>query len=202
MLRAAIFAVCSGVLGQIVPAPLQAQQPLGFALGETVTGATQGGNLALRTIDDERLFRDSLFGIRVAEQIETASRALEAENDQLLEELTTREAELTELRSEMTVEAFRAAANAFDVQAETIRRNQAEKRQRLVQFEEAERRRFFAGTSEVLQEVLESVGGQVLIDARAVIIGLPDMDMTEDAIAAMDAALGDGGPAPFPLALP
>lgn len=198
----ACFVACIGAAAFLPAAPVLAQQPLGFALGETVQGGSQTNGLALRTIDDERLFRDSLFGLRVAEQIDAASRTLEEENDQLLEELTAREAELTELRAEMTVEAFRAAANAFDTQAETVRRTQAEKRQRLVQFEESERRRFFSGTSQVLQNVLEQVGGQVLIDARAVIIGLPGMDMTDDAIAAMDAAIGDGGPAPFPLVLP
>ena len=202
MLRAAIFAVFCGAMGQVFPAPLQAQQSLGFALGEAVSGGGASGQLTLRTIDDERLFRGSLFGARVAEEIEAASRSLEAENDRLLEELTAREAELTELRNEMTVEAFRAAANAFDVQAETVRRNQAEKRQRLVQFEESERRRFFSGTPEILQDVLERLGGQVLIDARAVIIGLPEMDMTDEAIAAIDEAIGDGGPAPFPAGLP
>jgi Skp family chaperone for outer membrane proteins len=202
MLRAAGFAVFVGAAGLLFPAPSPAQQTLGFALGETVSGQGAGGQLSVRIIDDERLFRGSLFGERVAAEIEAASRALEAENDRLLEELTAREAELTELRNEMTVEAFRAAANAFDVQAETVRRNQAEKRQRLVQFEESERRRFFSSTPEILQDVLESLGGQVLIDARAVIIGLPEMDMTDEAIAAIDDAIGDGGPAPFPAALP
>ena len=202
MFRAAVFAVCILAVGAVVSPPAQAQQPLGFSLGQAVTGARQGTGLALRTIDDERLFRESLFGQRVAQEIEAASRALEAENDQLLEELTTRENELTELRADMTVEAFRAAANAFDMQAETVRRTQAEKRQRLVQFEESERRRFFGGTADVLQEVLDSVGGQVLIDARAVIIGVPGMDITEAAIAALDESIGDGGPPPFPINLP
>jgi Skp family chaperone for outer membrane proteins len=202
MVRPAAFAVCIVAVGALLSTPVKAQQPLGFALGQAVTGARQGADLALRTIDDERLFRESLFGQRVAQEIEAASRALETENDQLLEELTTRENELTELRADMTVEAFRAAANAFDMQAETVRRTQAEKRQRLVQFEESERRRFFGGTTDVLQEVLESVGGQVLIDARAIIIGVAGMDITDAAIAALDESIGDGGPPPFPINLP
>lgn len=202
MIRAALCVASLGAAAFLPAAPVHGQQSFGFSLGETVGATPNSAGQALRTIDDERLFRDSQFGRRVAEEIETASRALEAENDQLLEELTAREAELTEQRAEMTVEAFRAAANAFDIQAEEIRRSQAEKRQRLVQFEESERRRFFGVTTQVLQDVLEDVGGQVLIDARAVIIGLPGMDMTDDAIAAMDDAIGDGGPAPFPLTLP
>ena len=189
-----------GVAGWFLATPLHAQDGFGFALGQALVAGD--APLALRTIDDERLFRQSQFGQRVAEEIAAASRALEVENDQLLEDLTAREAELTDLRAEMSVEEFRAAANAFDMLAETARRSQAEKRQRLAQFEESERRRFFADSAPVLQDVLEEVGGDVLIDARAVIIARPGLDMTDAAIAAMDAAIGDGGPPPFPLALP
>lgn len=195
------LAVIFGAASLALAAPLHAQQSLGFSLGET-TGDALATRLPLRTVDDEELFRSSQFGARVAAEIETASRALEAENDRLLNELTTREEELTELRSVLSVEEFRTAAAAFDVQAEAIRRDQAEKRQRLVQFEESERRRFFSQSGPVLQEVLERTGGLVLIDARAVIIGVPGLDMTDEAVAAMDAAIGDGGAPPFPLSLP
>ncbi|MCH8467364.1 MAG: OmpH family outer membrane protein [Roseinatronobacter sp.] len=170
-----------------------------MSLGESAARPVQPG---LRILDEEQAFRQSLFGLRVAQEVEAASRALEAENERLLGELTAREAELTILRAEMSVEEFRAAATAFDLQAEATRQSQSEKRQRLVQFEDAERRRFFANIGPVLQDLLDRLGGQVLIDARAVIIGPSGLDMTEEAVAAIDAVLGDGGPPPFPLNLP
>ncbi|MGY6549038.1 MAG: OmpH family outer membrane protein [Roseinatronobacter sp.] len=181
---------------------LHAQAPglLGLSLGVAVTD-TPAGQTALRTLDDDRFFRQSLFGQRVAGEIERASRALEAENDRLLAELTAREDELTDLRAQMTVEDFRAAATAFDIEAERIRRDQAEKRQRLVQFEEAERRRFFALSTPILREALDISGGQVLIDARAIIIGLPEIEITDLAVDIMDDTVGDGTPPPFPLTL-
>lgn len=188
-----------GAAGACLAAPLPAQDGLGFSLGQP---AAQGAILSLRTIDEERLFRESRFGLRVAQEIGAASRELEAENDRLLAELTSREADLTAQRAEMSVEQFRAAAAAFDAYAEDARRSQAEKRQRLAQFEEAERRRFFASSEPVLQNVLEQVGGDILIDARAVLIARPGVDMTDDVLAAMDAAIDDGAPAPFPLTLP
>jgi len=194
-------AVILGAAGVTLAAPLHAQSALEFSLGERAdTLAAQ--RLLLRTVDDERLFRASQFGARVAAEIEAASRALEAENERLLNELTAREEELTELRPTLSIEAFRAAAAAFDLQAETVRRDQAEKRQRLAQFEDSERRRFFGQSAPVLQDVLSRSGGLVLIDARAVIIGVPGLDMTDEAIAAMDAAIGDGGAPPFPLSVP
>ncbi len=180
-------------------APAQAQPA--FSLGQPIDPDTGRARDWLRTIDDERLFRESQFGQRVTEEIAEASRLLEAENDALLEELTAREAELTAQRAEMSVEEFRAAANQFDAEAEAIRRAQAEKTQRLSQFEESERRRFFSEIGPILQEVLAAEGGQIIIDARAVIIGVPGLDITDAAAAAMDAEIGDGGPAPFPLGL-
>lgn len=201
MPRSGWLVVFFGAAGLALAAPLHAQTALGFSLGEDAPQFA-GQQLLLRTIDDERFFRDSQFGQRVAGEIDAASRNLETENDRLLSELTAREAELTVLRAEMSVEEFRAAANAFDIQAETIRRDQAEKRQRLVQFEDSERRRFFAQSGPILQQVLEKSGGLVLIDARAVVIGVPGLDMTDAAVEAIDAAIGDGGAPPFPLSLP
>lgn len=195
------LALAFGAVCIMQAAPIAAQDRLSFSLGQPAGQAATAG-FALRTIDDERLFRESAFGLRVTAEISAASEQLEAENIALLEQLTARETELTELRSVLTVEEFRAAAAEFDFQAETIRRDQAEKRQRLSQFEESERRRFFSQLSPILQEVLEREGGQILIDARAVIIGLPEMDLTGPAVSAVDAALGDGAPAPFPLRLP
>ena len=194
---AAMLAASLGAAGLVSAAPSHAQLGSGFSLGEPAVSGP-----ALRTIDDERLFRESRFGLRVAAEIEQASRALEAENDQLLADLTAREEELTELRATLPLDEFRAAAVAFDQQAEEVRRAQAEKRQRLVQFEDSERRRFFNESSALLQDVLARVGAQILIDARAVIIGVPGLDMTDDAIEAIDAAIGDGGAAPFPLSVP
>ncbi|MCC1480149.1 OmpH family outer membrane protein [Roseibaca sp. Y0-43] len=178
-----------------------AQPQSGFSLGEPV-GPAAGAPLVLRSIDEERLFRGSLFGQRVLAEIETASRALEEENATLLSELTAREEELTRLRDTMGAEEFRAEAEAFDQRAEEIRQSQAQKLARFSQFEESERRRFFSQTGPVLQRVLEEEGAQILIASGAVIIGTPGMDMTAAAIAAIDAEIGDGGTPPFPLIQP
>lgn len=178
-----------------------AQDVMGYAFGQTV-GTTNGPGLVLRSIDEERLFRGSQFGQRVLGEIDVASRALEEENAALLAELTAREEELTNLRDALSPEEFRAQAQAFDQRAEMIRQEQAQKLARFAQFEESERRRFFSETGTILQQVLKDQGAQILIAAGAVIIGLPEMDMTSAAITAIDAAIGDGGAPPFPLTLP
>ncbi|SUZ32236.1 hypothetical protein ROE7235_01991 [Roseibaca ekhonensis] len=196
--RAIVF---GAVAGLCLATAAIAQQGGGFSLGQSVERAI-GADLVLRSVDEERLFRDSEFGQRVQADIDAASRALEAENARLLSELTAREEELTGLRDSLPPDEFRAQADAFDQRAERIRQDQAQKLSRFAQFEESERRRFFARSGVILQQVLEDEGAQILIAARAVIIGVPEMDMTGAAIAAIDAEIGDGGAPPFPLTLP
>lgn len=202
MFRPILAGLLFGAAAFMPAAPSHAQGGAGFSLGQPVHADLADPRLQLRTLDEERLFRDSAFGARVEAEIETASRALEAENDALLEQLTAREMELTEARPDMDPAEFREEADRFDQQAQDIRRAQAEKRIRLGQYEENEQRRFFRLALPVLQDVLQESGAQILIDGRAVIIGVAGMDMTDDAIRALDEVLGDGGPSPTPLPLP
>lgn len=197
-LRAFVIGV---VAGFGLATTVSAQPQAGFSFGETV-GSTNGPGLVLRSIDEERLFRESQFGQRVLGSIDAASRALEEENATLLAELTAREEELTDLRDTLDPEEFRAQAEAFDQRAEMIRQRQAQKLSRFSQFEESERRRFFSQTGDILRQVLKEEGAQILITSGAVIVGLPEMDMTDAAIAAIDEAIGDGGAPPFPLSQP
>jgi Skp family chaperone for outer membrane proteins len=173
-----------------------------MSLGQAISPELGAAVLQLRTLDEEGLFTTSAFGQRVLREIDAASRALEQENEVLLSQLTTREMELTDARATMPPAEFRAAADAFDQEAELIRRTQAEKRQRLGEYQESEQRRFFQLAAPILQGVLVASGAQVVIDARAVILGVDGMDLTREAIAAVDASLGDGSPAPTPLVLP
>jgi Skp family chaperone for outer membrane proteins len=194
---------CALALGLWLGAgPGLAQGLLDYNLGQTIGAGSAAGLQGIRTIDEEMLFQNSAFGQRVLSEIEAASRALEVENTALLEMLTEREIQLTELRATMLPQEFRAAADAFDREAEMIRREQGQKRERLLQFEASEQRRFFALATPVLRATLERDGAQVLIDARAIILGAEGIDITEAALDAIDAALGDGAPAPFPLNVP
>ena len=179
-----------------------AQQLPNLAIGQTLNPAIGAPVLQFRTLDEETLFSASLFGQRVLSEIEQASRALEQENARLLDDLTARELALTDARATMEPAEFRAAADAFDLEAEATRRAQAEKRQRLADYQDNEQRRFFLLAAPILQAVLAATGAQVVIDARAVILGVDGMDLTREAIDAVNQGLGDGAPAPTPLNVP
>jgi Skp family chaperone for outer membrane proteins len=179
--------------------PASAQQLPSLTLGRDLGLQLGNSVLLVRTLDQEQLFLTSRFGLRVRAEISEASGALEAENTRLLEELTAAEAALTAARPTMPPADFRAAADAFDLRAESIRRTQAEKRARLSAYQEQEELRFFQLAGPVLQRLLLESGAQIVVDARAVILGVPGLDLTREAIAVLDADLGDGAPAPNPL---
>lgn len=197
---AALFA--GAIIGAGWGANVAAQQLPTMSLGQEIPRDMGTAVLQLRTLDEDSLFASSAFGQRVLQEIDVASRALEQENEGLLSRLTARELELTAARATLPPAEFRAAADAFDLEAELIRRTQGEKRQRLAQYQDTEQRRFFLLAAPILQDVLIASGAQVVIDARAVIFGVDGMDLTREAIAAVDASLGDGSPAPTPLDVP
>ena len=194
-------AICAALCLPLAQGATAQQLPI-LSLGQDLNPAVGAPVLQFRTLDEEALFTASLFGQRVQREIEQASRALEQENADLLARLTAREQELTEARATLPPADFRAAADAFDLEAEEIRRTQAEKRQRLATYRDAEQRRFFQMSLPILQAVLVSTGAQVVIDARAVILGVEGMDLTREAIDAVNQGLGDGAPAPMPLNVP
>lgn len=170
--------------GTLPAAPVSAQQ-LGFSLG-TVDAP------AIRTVDQDRLYFESLFGQRVRAQVLAASRALETENQRLVTELSAREAELTAARPDLSPEAFRAHADAFNQDAERIRESQEQKAREIRQFQDAEQLRFFDAAVPMLDGLLLELGAKVLLDARVVLLAADDIDLTDAAIARVDAELGDG----------
>ncbi|NYS24515.1 OmpH family outer membrane protein [Rhodobacteraceae bacterium 2376] len=171
----------------MTPATAPLAQPLGFSLGQPAQPGSE-----IRTIDQERLFFNSRFGQRVRDQIIEASRALEAENQRLLDDLSEREAELTALRPTLSPEAFRTQADAFNEEVGVIRDQQERKSRQIGQFQEAEQGRFYDLVVPLLDTLLQDVGARVLLDTRVVLLSDEDVDLTDQAIERIDATLGDG----------
>ncbi len=148
----------------------------------------------VRTLDQERLFQDSRFGQRVAEELDAASRELAAENRRIESELAEEERELSEKRGELEPSEFRELADEFDARVTEIRRTQEEKSRAISRRGEAEQQRFFDAALPILGELLEEHGVAAILDDRAVILSSPRFDITDEAIARLDEALGEGEP--------
>ncbi|MCV2870077.1 OmpH family outer membrane protein [Defluviimonas sp. WL0002] len=148
---------------------------------------------SILVLDQERLFEGSLWGKRVVSEIEADSSALAAENRQIESDLETEEQALTEQRKTLPGEEFRALADAFDAKVIEIRRNQDAKARDLARLRDVERQAFLATAVPVLRGLLsETPGALVILDRRSVLIAADVIDITDEAIARIDTALGAG----------
>nr|WP_050927849.1 OmpH family outer membrane protein [Aestuariivita boseongensis] len=161
------------------PAPSAAQQ----------IGTVQSPIL---TIETDRLFAESDFGERVAQEREAESAVLSAENRRIEAELIEEERDLTDRRAEMEPDAFRTLADAFDAKVQEIRRTQDAKARALNQRGEADRVAFLQAAVPILEQLMLEAGAAVILERGSVFISLNATDVTEAAIARINAAIGDG----------
>lgn len=150
------------------------------------------------TLDQDRLFAETLWGLRAAERIEAASMVLAAENRRIEAELTAEERKLTEQRATMPVDEFRKAAEAFDAKVTDLRREQDVKARAIGQLHDAERQRFYTAALPVMTEVLRAHQAVAVLDSRAIFLAADAIDVTDELIARIDVVLGAGEDAPAP----
>ena len=153
------------------------------------TPAAAGGIVVL---DTDRLFSESLFGQRLAADLQAQTEALVEENRRIEAELTAEEQDLTRRRPSMTPEAFRAEAEAFDARVQEIRRERDAKERALQQEAATGRETFLAASGQALGQLMLSRGAAVILDRRTVFLSTGAVDITDAAIAAVDEAIGDG----------
>ena len=167
-----------------VPGAADPAQPMAAARGGVVV------------LDTERLFAESQFGLHLAELLQAETEALIEENRRIEAELTAEEQALTRRRPGMDPAAFREEADAFDAKVQQIRRERDAEERALQQEASAGRERFLAAIGPTLGEVMMERGATVILDRRAVFLSTGAVDVTEAAIAAVDAAIGDGSELP------
>jgi len=144
------------------------------------------------TIDSERFYRDSAFGQRVVAEIEAQTTALSEDNRRLEAELEAEEQKLTDQRPDMEPEAFRELADAFDARVEGIRKEREARSRAIADLLEENRDRFLIAAAPVLEVIMREAGAAVVLEQRSVFISANAIDITDIAIARMDATLGDG----------
>lgn len=170
---------------------VQAMAPMA-AGAQTLAAAPQ-----IMTLDEERLYAASLYGKALEARALEASQALAAENRKIEAELSAEEADLTTKRGTMTSEAFTVLAEEFDAKVERIRAEQQAKAEKLVADRDAGRKEFFNAAVPVLADLMQQAGAYAILKRGAVILSFDAIDITDRAIAALDAKLGDGSkPAP------
>jgi Skp family chaperone for outer membrane proteins len=145
------------------------------------------------TIDADRLLAESELGRAVAAEVDEAARRLAEENRRIEADLLSEERALTERRGMMSPDEFRPLADAFDEKVQRLRAEQDEKERALADLREDGRQRFFRQAVPILSEILREQGALVLLDRRDVFLSADAVDITDLAIARIDAI-----PAPPP----
>lgn len=146
------------------------------------------------TIESDRVFAGSQFGRKIAEQIATQRSALAAENRKILAELTAEEIALTNQRELLTPEDFLVLTDAFDEKVTRLRREQDAKQRALEQSSDTAREQFFQAARPILEQIMRDSGAAVMIERRNVVLDVSGINITEIAIAKIDATLLDKDP--------
>lgn len=169
-------------------APVVAQQ-----LGSGSAPAAGVPASAVVVLDRDALFTQSLFGKRIASDIEAASVDLATENRQIEADLEAEELELTTLRDTMDPDEFRGVAADFDEKVNGIRQAQDAKSRAITQQTERAQQIFLEQANPVLVRLAQETGALVILDRRIVIASADQVDITDIALARIDEVLGDGG---------
>ncbi|MEM9754428.1 MAG: OmpH family outer membrane protein [Pseudomonadota bacterium] len=154
-------------------------------------------NSAVLVLDQERFFAMSLYGQRVQEEIEAASLALGAENRAIEADLIDEELRLTDMRQTLPRDEFLVLAEEFDLRVEAIRDAQDAKARALSRAVDLARQQFFDLAIPILLELVRERGGAALLDRRTVLLVSESVDITDAAVARVDAAIGRGPDTPL-----
>lgn len=174
-----------------------------LALGLSLAGAAAPAQQAVRpgvvqsqilTVEIDRLFAESAYGRRITQMLETEGAEIAAENRRIEAALTAEEKDLTEKRATLSTTEFRALAEAFDQKVQELRREQDTKARALGNLSEDRRRQFLSAAEPVLAQLMREAGAAVILDKRTVFLSAGVIDITDTAIARIDAAIGDGAP--------
>ena len=148
------------------------------------------------TLDQERFFLQSDFGRAALDRERAATTALEQENKRIEAELVAEEQALTEQRKTLSPEEFTAKADAFDAKVERIRAEQDAKAAALTETRDKDRTAFLQAAVPVLGALLGEKRATAIFDKSQVIVALSAIDITDEAIAKVNAALAPPSDAP------
>jgi Skp family chaperone for outer membrane proteins len=161
-------------------------------LGLTLSVSAQQTSPQILIMDSERLFVETLYGRRLTEELAEQARALQAENDRIVESLTLEERSLTVRRPEMSPDDFRSESEAFDAKVQEVRRVRDAKNVELQVATAGARAQFEQQVQGILANMMFERGAAMMIEQRDVLLWSRSANITDEAIVRIDAELGDG----------
>jgi len=144
------------------------------------------------TVEPDRLFSQSQFGIRVSGELALERETLLADKAAIEEQLRVEELDLTERRATLSPEEFTELADAFDQKVQQLRRDQDERSRRFAAKLDTSRQDFFSFALPVLADIVRQSGAVAILERRSVFLAADAIDITDQAIERINAELGDG----------
>lgn len=145
--------------------------------------------LPVATINQEKLFSNSLYGKSFIEKFQDDANALSLENRRIEKELSDEEISLTQKRKELPNEEFRELASIFNKKVEHIRRDQALKSAELNAANTQIRKLFFIQAKPIIVRLMQERGIQFILNEQAIFMSGNSGDITHEAIKRIDLVL-------------
>lgn len=161
-----------------------------FAIASSWASAQQSEIL---TIELDRLFAETRLGAETRDALETRARQIQRENAEIEQSLIAEERELTEQRGTLEPDEFRALADAFHERVETLRAEQDEKERQFNRQQSEAQAAFFQEIQSLLAEIMVEKGAAVIMERRDLFLSDGRVDVTDEAIARINAAAEDDG---------
>lgn len=174
------LAIC---LGLLLPSVLFAQSSDGleYPVSKQV--------LPVATINQEKLFSNSLYGKSFNEKLQDDANILSLENRRIEKELSDEEISLTQKRKELPNEDFRKLADIFNKKVESIRRDQSLKSAELNATNTQIRKRFFIQVQPIIVQLMQERGIQFILNEQSIFMSANSGDITQAAVERIDQVL-------------
>jgi Skp family chaperone for outer membrane proteins len=154
------------------------------------------------TLDQDRLYTGSRYGQQILADLDRQLKELQAENRRIESGLEAEERDLTERRATLSPEEFRALADAFDAKVKDIRTARDAKARDIGLQRDLAQQTFLEAAVPILAQIMTERGASVIINRDAVILSFDRIDITDEAIARIDAQLDARDAASGPDAAP
>ena len=148
------------------------------------------------TLDQDRLYIASRYGQALEAKSLAETQNLAVENRKIEADLSAEEAALTTQRQLVSAAEFAILATDFDARVEKIRAAQEAKASQLANDRDAGRKQFFDAAVPLLADLMQKSGAYAILNRSSVVLSFDSIDVTDRAIAVLDAQLGDGSTPP------
>lgn len=155
----------------------------------SVSAASAGTPASILIINSEQLFAQSKVGQNVREQIQKLSQQLQSESTKAEESLKKEAVKLRDQRALLKEEDFAKKVQAFQQKEQATQQKFQEKGQALQIGANIARNKIEQAIRPIFADILKAHGANILLDQSNVLAGGVDLDVTAEAVKALDAKM-------------